>query len=94
VEGYLERVSKNVGVYEMLFINSLSKRCMRHNNILSLYCETDRMPIYVSCMYHGSDHKSHKVLPLKNVNKSLLTDTQNYTNKLQKHIEDVIRVRA
>jgi hypothetical protein len=53
------------------------------------------MPICVSCMYHGSDHKSHKVVPLKNANKSLLTDTQNYKNKLQKrieNIEDIIRV--
>lgn len=46
-------------------------------------------------MYHGSDHKGHKVVPLKNASKQLATDTQNYRNKLQKRIErieDVIRI--
>ena len=70
----------------MLFKNSMPQRCMRHNNILSLYCETERSPLCVSCMYHSSEHKGHKVVPLKNATKLLTTDTQNYRNKLQKRI--------
>lgn len=95
VEGYLDQVGKNVATYEMLFKNGMPQRCTRHNNILSLYCETERLPLCVSCMYHGTDHKGHKVLPLKNAAKALTTDNQNLRNKLQKRIErieDVIRI--
>ena len=40
-------------------------------------------------MYHGSEHKNHKVIPLKNASKNILTDTQNYTNKIQRRVEEI-----
>lgn len=89
IESFIGSVTKTSSVYEMLYSNGLPQRCLRHNNILTLYCESDRMPICVSCLYHGTEHKSHKIVPLKNANKSLNTDTQNLRNRMQKRIEKV-----
>ena len=74
---------------EVLFKNNLPQRCLKHNNVLTLYCEKDRVPLCVNCMYHGTEHKNHKVVPLKNASKSILTDTQNFTNKILRRIEDI-----
>lgn len=40
-------------------------------------------------MYQGTEHKTHKVVPLKNASKSILTDTQNFTNKVHRRIEEI-----
>ena len=40
-------------------------------------------------MYHSNEHKNHKVIPLKNASKSVFTDTQNYSHKLQRRIEKI-----
>ena len=89
VKGFTADVSESVALNEVLFKNHLPQRCLKHNNVLTLYCEKDRTPLCVSCVYHGNQHKTHKVIPLKNAGKSLLTDTQNYANKVQRRIEEI-----
>lgn len=40
-------------------------RCMQHNNILTLYCLTERRVLCVNCTYGVTKHRTHKVAPLR-----------------------------
>ena len=48
-------------------------RCLQHNNILTLYCLTERRVLCVNCTYGMTKHRTHKVLPLN--------DTKDYISE-------------
>lgn len=51
-------------------------RCLHHNNILSLYCLTERRILCVNCIFGITRHRTHKVLPLKDSAKYVSEDNQ------------------
>lgn len=86
VEDGIKVLSNTIGSHNTLFANSLPQRCLRHNDVMTLYCEIDREPLCVSCAYQSTEHKNHRVIPLKNATKNLTTDTQHLRNRMQKRI--------
>lgn len=49
-------------------------RCVQHNNILTLYCLTERKVLCVNCNYSDYKHKTHKIVPLKDSGKYIYED--------------------
>ncbi len=43
----------------------MPQRCMQHNNVLTLYCLTERRILCVNCIYGITKHRTHKVIPLR-----------------------------
>ena len=39
VKGFIADVSESISMNEVLFKNNLPQRCLKHNNVLTLYCE-------------------------------------------------------
>ena len=62
--------------------NNMQLRCMQHNNILTLYCLTERRILCVNCTYGVAKHRTHKVLPLK--------DSTNYVTDDNILLRDII----
>ena len=53
-------------LFKLMDSNKMSLRCLQHNNVLTLYCQTERKILCVNCTYNDTRHKMHKVYPLKN----------------------------
>lgn len=69
-------------------------RCVHHNNVLTLYCLTERKVLCVNCTYSDFRHKIHKILPLKDSTKYINEDNlllKDILSKDLKCIEDSVR---
>ena len=54
-----------VELFNLLQGSSSQLRCTQHNNVLTLYCLTQRKVLCVNCNFGEMKHKTHKILPLK-----------------------------
>ncbi len=67
--------------------NNMQLRCMQHNNILTLYCLTERKVLCVNCTYGLTKHRTHKVAPLKDSIDSVANDNQLLRGKIDNDLK-------
>lgn len=89
-----EKLCACINLFNLMQSNNMQLRCSQHNNILTLYCLTERKVLCVNCNYGDFKHKTHKILPLKDSNSYINEDNillKEILNKDLKEIEQSIR---
>lgn len=65
-----------IDLFNLMQSNNMQLRCTDHNNILTLYCLSERRILCVNCNYGGNRHRTHKILPLKDSTKHITEDNE------------------
>lgn len=65
-----------IDLFNLMQSNNMQIRCMEHNNILTLYCISERRILCVNCTYGGNRHRTHKIIPLKDSGKLINEDNE------------------
>lgn len=76
-----------VEIFNLLQSNSMQLRCMQHNNVLTLYCLTERRVLCVNCIYGVTRHRTHKVLPLRDCMDEILLDNRDLKTILDEDLK-------
>lgn len=65
-----------IDLFNLMQSNNMQVRCLQHNNVLTLYCLTERRVLCVNCTYGVTKHRTHKVLPLRDSGKYITEDNE------------------
>lgn len=59
-------------------------RCLEHNSVLSLYCETEQKLLCANCVYRSNNHKLHRVFPLQKCYKQISRDVEQMSRQVDR----------
>lgn len=55
----------NIDTCALMVQSNAPMRCLEHNSVLSLYCETEQRLLCANCVFRNGAHRLHKVYPLE-----------------------------
>ena len=71
-----ERIGEARKNIERLYVYYKDEICPKHEDLLNLYCETEKEVICVSCVYKGGqEHRGHKIKPIDSIDKIIEYET-------------------
>jgi len=69
-----EKICNTLDAYILIFRTDSPMRCLEHNSVLSLYCETEQKLLCANCVYKNGNHRLHKIYPLEKCYKNIARD--------------------
>lgn len=82
-----EKMYSCVELFSLMQSNNMLLRCMQHNNVLTLYCLTERKVLCVNCIYGVTRHRTHKIVPLKDCAEEIYQDNQHLKKMLDQDLK-------
>ena len=59
-----EKLTHTLDTYTMLIHSNNPIRCLEHNSVVSVFCESDNTLLCSNCMLGKVEHKFHKMTPI------------------------------
>lgn len=74
-----EKLGHTLDTYTMLIRSKHPIRCLEHNSIVSIYCETENRLLCTNCIFGKNDHKFHKMTPIDKSHDKLIENIEKMT---------------
>lgn len=59
-----ERLTHTLDTYSMLIRSNTPIRCLEHNSVVSIFCETEGRLLCTNCVFGKNEHKFHRISPI------------------------------
>jgi hypothetical protein len=70
----------------LIFETNAPLRCLEHNSVLSLYCETEQKLLCANCIFRNGLHRHHRVLPIDKCYKQIVRDIEQMSRQAEREI--------
>lgn len=82
-----DKLCNTLDAYILILETNAPLRCLEHNSVLSLYCETEQKLLCANCVYRSNSHKLHKVFPIEKCYKQIARDVEQMTRQIDREIQ-------
>jgi hypothetical protein len=93
-----EKLTHTLDTYSMLIRSNTPIRCLEHNSVVSIFCETEGRLLCTNCVFGRNDHKFHRISPIDKSHERIRDSLQRLQPVVEKemgtldHIKEIVLI--